>query len=298
LLRGPLGWIVLGVAAAYLLHLGHREWKARTVEIAQAPDDGMPQWPSPAEVAEQAKKRIAVTAPKKVSEPDGFLDDFNKKDTEPEKDSSTVALSNGELERQFEALTEINRQLDELKKRAKAAGASITDKEFTEATATRDRLLDRFNRQAGLLEKALPRARQARPDDPAPRWLTGELLMLIGGEPEEVLPHLQYALSKGLKNPRLFGSLARIQLGANEFATSFQSAGDALERHGQDRYLWNAFMQAAVSTHQFEAVLNRLDRAFPLGLPDWAKICRRSGSANRRSAPPRRKPMTCRAFGW
>ena len=66
---------------------------------------------------------------------------------------------------------------------------------------------------AQMLEKELPRARQARPEDAVPRWLTGELLMLIGGEPEEILPHLQFALGRGLATPHLLGSLRFPPLG-------------------------------------------------------------------------------------
>jgi cyclophilin family peptidyl-prolyl cis-trans isomerase len=116
----------------------------------------------------------------------------------------------------------------------------------------------------------LKQARKARPDDAVPQWLTGELLLLVGGEPEEVAPYLTRALDRGLARPRVFASLARVQTQGNEPEQALRSATKALDMSPQHRYAWDAFTRAAFNLQRFAEVAQRLERAFPQGLPDWA----------------------------
>jgi cyclophilin family peptidyl-prolyl cis-trans isomerase len=269
-LRNRLLWIAAGVLVAAVLNVSYRMWNAPRADRTQEEDDPIQHVQGP----DRTPPRPAASADKKGSS-DSFLDAFNEKEPEPDKERSGPALSNAELEQQFQALAALSSQLEDLKRRAQAPGALADDKEIAQAKASGDRLLEQLNGQAQLLEKELPRARRARPEDAVPRWLTGELLTIIGGEPDEILPHLQYALGHGLTKPRLLGSLARARLRGNEFAASYQTAAQALDQSGQDRYVWNAFMQAAVSMNQFDQVVKRLDRAFPAGAPDWARAMRR-----------------------
>jgi cyclophilin family peptidyl-prolyl cis-trans isomerase len=140
-------------------------------------------------------------------------------------------------------------------------------------------MTNEFDRQSAALEKEVGQATKARPGDPVPRWLTGELLIIIGGEPEEINPHLQFAVRQGLKHPRLLGSLARSKLEANQFADSYREASAALDGNSHDRYLWRAFARSAISNNKFDQVLERLTRVFPNGLPDWALPHRREAEA-------------------
>jgi predicted Zn-dependent protease len=122
-----------------------------------------------------------------------------------------------------------------------------------------------------ILEKDVALARKARPMDPVVRWLTAELMIFIGTEPELILPHLQSAIEGGVDRPRLLASLARTEMEANQLAKAYQSAGKALDRDNHDRYVWMAFGQAAFHTEHFAEVIERLERAFPEQKPDWVK---------------------------
>ncbi len=95
-----------------------------------------------------------------------------------------------------------------------APGALPNRQALDKARATRGKLVEQFNRDSATLQGELRLARRARPDDAVPRWLTGELLMVVGGEPEEIRPHLEFAQKHGLKNARLLRSLARNAAGS------------------------------------------------------------------------------------
>ena len=99
--------------------------------------------------------------------------------------------------------------------------------------------------------------------------------MIVGGEPEKIAPHLEFAAAKGLARPRLAGSLALAQLEGNRFADAYRRADAALDQYGQDRYVWSVFKQTAIANNKFEAVIDRLSREFPTGLPAWAKAHQR-----------------------
>jgi cyclophilin family peptidyl-prolyl cis-trans isomerase len=205
-----------------------------------------------------------------------FLDEFNARDPKSEQDRDGPVLSNAELEKHLQILVAVNEKLDGLKKQVAMARAPASDLEFKHAQATVKALMEQFNQHAGTLEKELPRARKARPDDPLLRWLTGETLLLVGGEPEEILPHLEYALQQGLNRPRLRPAVALAHLQANQFAEAYRAADDALDRARDDRHTWNVYGRVAFSSNRFQDVRDRLERAFAGTLPDWAKLIRKN----------------------
>ena len=211
---------------------------------------------------------------KPPSDPGSFLDDFNAKEPDGPKAAEAAVLSNAELEKHFQALLDANGQMEDLKRRA--FEGALSDKDFEQTEALVKKLNEQINTKAALLETAVKAAKLARPEDPTPRWLTGELLLLIGGEPEEIAPHLQFAAAKGLPQPRLAGSIALNQLKANRFAEAHRSALAAIDQPSADRYVWNAFIRVGFSNNQFDEVAKRLDRAFPAGLPSWATRHRKS----------------------
>ena len=178
--------------------------------------------------------------------------------------------------RHFQELTAINNQIEELKRRASEPGALDDDKAFAQAMATVERLNKQYNANAKFMDVALQKAKEARPDDPVLHWLAGEVLLLIGGESDTIASLLQFAVAKGLQRPRLAASVALNHLKANEFAQAYKSAAAAVEQPGADRYVWNAFIKVGFSSNQFADVAKRLDRAFPDGLPSWAKRHRKS----------------------
>jgi cyclophilin family peptidyl-prolyl cis-trans isomerase len=257
------GWLVAGVlVAALLATLAHRLWNATNPEDAPAPvangretDDHKPK--------------------KDASENDSFLDAFNDKDAKTEPETGGV-LSNAELEKQFEELAELSDQLAALKLRIAALDPGANDRDIEQAAA---RLVKQCNDRSTTLEKEAVRARLARPADAVPRWLSGELLSLVGGEPEEVMPHLKDAIARGLHRPRLLGSISRNQLGANQFADAYRTAALALDRYPEDRVVWDAYVRAAFGSNQFNRVIERLIRTFPAGMPEWARSIRQSAES-------------------
>jgi peptidylprolyl isomerase len=247
-------WGTLGVAA---LGLGLGLWLTRR----QDPEtDAAPAPTAAAQDADAGKKAPPVSPPKKQpaavkKEPGDTLLDAFAAGGSSEREAEPPALSDEALEKQFQALLDMRVVM-------KGRGLSKEEKQQAEG---------RLNQALGDFETALRRARQARPQDAVPEWLTGELLLLIGGHPtEEVLPPLRRAVEHGLVRPRVFASLARVQTDANQPEEALRSAVRALDLDGQDRYAWNTFTRAAFNTERFAEVAARLRRAFLDGRPAWA----------------------------
>jgi cyclophilin family peptidyl-prolyl cis-trans isomerase len=201
-----------------------------------------------------------------------LLSEMTKDDADPGKESGVLA--NEELEEQFKAFVKINDQLSAVKKRGSAPGVELSEEELQQARAIRDQ----YDRASSTLDQALGKAREARPLDPVPQWLTGEVLMIVGGEPEFIGPYLEFAARKELARPRLAGSLALAQLEANRFEDAYRRANSALDQYERDRYVWGVFKQTALANNKFDAVSERLVRAFPTGLPAWAKPLQREAA--------------------
>lgn len=273
------GWVLAGVLViALTATLAYRMWpdaapaepvaKVERVDErseSKTPDSGHDAFSHDTEPQGAAKKK---------PEPRSFLDEFGENDTKPDKEADGPAPSNAELEKHFQSLVSVTDQLDELTKRTLAPGGLAGPQAMEKARASRGKLVEQFDRDSAALQSELRLARRARPDDAVPRWLTGELLMLVGGEPEDILPHLVFALKHGLKNARLLGSVALAHLEANQFATAYRLAEEALDWANQDRYVWKVFGRIAFSSNRFDVVRDRLGRAFPSGLPAWGQAIR------------------------
>jgi cyclophilin family peptidyl-prolyl cis-trans isomerase len=276
--RGPWAWFLSAVVAVVVLAVAYKWWTApqpsnapsqiaknhRNVDKEDPPD------PEPGDF----HGHKPGTTPVDKDQPDGFLGEFNQKDGESDKESGEAALTNEELEKRFQALVELNAHLNDLKKSGAAEHFSSETK-LAQALRETNRVRDQFDRKSAALDKQVGQAKKARPQDAVPHWLAGEILLMVGGEPEEIYPNLKFAADHGLKRARLAGSLSHTQMEANQFADSYRTAAAALDQNSQDRYLWNAFARAAISNHEFEPVIARLTRAFPAGLPSWAKAHRR-----------------------
>jgi peptidyl-prolyl cis-trans isomerase B (cyclophilin B) len=168
-------------------------------------------------------------------------------------------------------LDTFQRDKHEEAREAAAAADFELEKQFNDLLKTRaDGQADLFAKRAKSLDEALKEARAKRLQDPVPHWLTGELLKLVQGEPDKILPHLQKAADAGLDRARLFVSLAQVQVENNLFDQAFQSATKALDRDRQDRDAWNAYTRAAFCVEEFEKVKDRLVETFPARVPAWA----------------------------
>lgn len=206
---------------------------------------------------------------------DSFLDSFGK-DAATEATDKQSVLSNAELEARFTALEKFNDQRKALVDRVRIWGDNVDKREYQTAIAERDRLIEKMNGALASLEKDLATARKARPEDLTVAWLTGELMIYIGAEPELILPYLQKASS--LKRPRVWASMARTQTELNRLAEAYQTATKALQGDATDPYIWRAFTQTATNLEHFDEVLGQLDRVFPKQMPEWAAKLRRKAA--------------------
>lgn len=222
---------------------------------------------------EPAPKPVVPSAPPK--EPDtSFLEDFAKEASTGAEDKAGT-LSNAELEKRFLDLERLKGEHKVLVDRVLAWSAQVKTREYEAALEERERLLGRMDGALAGLEKEMKRARSARPDDPVVQWLTAELLIFIGAEPELIFPHLHNARKGGLDRPRLLASLARTETEANQIPKAYTTAAKALDADPQDRYVWRAYGPAAFHVERFAEVIERLDHSFGGSLPDWAKVLRR-----------------------
>ena len=183
-----------------------------------------------------------------------------------------------QLEKQFAIITESQQRLNEIK--AQAARAMIAkSKEAAQKDAAEGRqLVALLNLRLPALEKDIAAARRARPQDATVQWLTGELLLVVGGEPDEIKPYFEKAAAAGLKRPGLFASLAKVEFDANHFRTAQQYASQALELDGKSRAAWETYMRTSFGLERFGEVMERLDKTFPGVKPPWAGTIRRSAS--------------------
>lgn len=179
-----------------------------------------------------------------------------------------------ELEDSYAGVDTLQRQIDALQGEAAAAN-NAGNKELAAAKLEVVRgELPVLDEKLAALQGDLGKARAERPADPTLQWLSGELLMLVGGEPEEILPYFERAVKGGVRRPEALTGLARVRLEANQFEPAYQSALSALEVDGQNPAVWEMFAGVAMANGHFDQVLLRLDSAFPQEKPAWASALR------------------------
>jgi cyclophilin family peptidyl-prolyl cis-trans isomerase len=235
------------------------------------------QWPPDAPVPTSAKKDpvndtqghvgVVGKAQPKKTEADSFLDEFTAQDSSSEKEREKPALTDAELEKRFQSLAGLSDQIA-------ALNAELRRTKVPEIQASLAGLEPQYRHDLEVFENDVKQAKRARPNDAVPRWLTGELLMLAGGEPEEIAPHLEFAVKQGLRRPRLLASVARVRLEANRFDDAYRAAQTAIDHAGQDRYVWKEYGRIAFCSNRFDEVRDRLGRAFPTDPPEWVRKIR------------------------
>ncbi|HWB98517.1 MAG TPA: hypothetical protein VG672_17520, partial [Bryobacteraceae bacterium] len=188
--------------------------------------------------------------------------------------SAANVESSSALEQEFNTILKSNERLAELKEEVTAARRSGKN-EGVEARMIEGRgLINRMNQQLGQLEQNLAAARKARPDDPAAQWLTGELLLFVGGEPNEIRPYFQRAVDGGVDRARAFAGLANVEYEAGEYQKAYQTSLKALEKDPRSQYVWGAYSKAALGVERFGEVLDRMEKTFPRNAPGWAEAIR------------------------
>ncbi len=183
------------------------------------------------------------------------------------------AETNAQLEQAFNTVIRNNERLSDLKDRvmaARQAGNADIEPQMNQGRA----LITQMNQQLAQLEQNLAAARQVRPKDPVVQWLTGELLLFVGGEPSEIRPYFEHAVEGGVDRPRAYAGLANVEYEADEFSMAYQTALKGLEKDPQNQYIWGAYAKAAFGLERFSEVLQRLDKTFPRQAPPWAQVIR------------------------
>jgi peptidyl-prolyl cis-trans isomerase A (cyclophilin A) len=201
-----------------------------------------------------------------------LLDQMNGK-AASEARSGNVETS-AQLEQEFNAVISSNGRLAAIKDQVMAArksGKSDAQAQMAEGRT----LIGQMNQQLATLEQNLGAARQARPQDPILQWLTGELLMFVGGEPDEIRPYFQRAVQGGVDRPRAFAGLANVEYEAGQYEAAYQTALKGLEKAPRDQAAWAAYSKAAIGLDRPGEVLARLDKTFSSELPPWASLIRR-----------------------
>lgn len=200
-----------------------------------------------------------------------FLSSFQKDDSTGSDPKTN--LSDNELEQHFRDVLKL---FDERRSLESQLVSALEAKNFGQWRTLRQRsaeLTGRLNRQLTRLEKELKQARANRPASPVVQWLTGELLMYVGGAPETVLPYLERAIRLGLNRPRLKASLARAYFDSNRFADAWKTVRDALAADGGQLYIWQTYYRIALGVEQFAELVRQLEGGFPndSDRPPWAK---------------------------
>jgi cyclophilin family peptidyl-prolyl cis-trans isomerase len=184
--------------------------------------------------------------------------------------------SDTELEARYRTLSQLKQRIDSAKSDATAAlghrDVDLAEKLIQDAqvlTATLDSELVDYQHE-------LAKARETRPQDGSLQWLTSQLLLSVGTEPEQVLPYAQRAVQFGLRTSETLSLVSKLQFELNEFDRAYTSAEQALELNSQSYDAWTVFSAIAFGLGRVDEVLQRLDREFPVTVPPWAQSIRRS----------------------
>ena len=221
--------------------------------------------PAPS-ASNRSEQTVAVDAD---AAPQNLLDQMNANDAAAGADPAGPPATDEQLEKAFAVVDDSQRKLEATKERAMASAAAKDGRRFQEYVEKGKPLTSILNARLGAFEKDLAGARKVRPNDPAVQWLTAELLLIVGGEPENILPYLKRAVDSGLKRSRPLASKAKVEFDLNHFQTAFDDATKAIELDPGDQQAWQMYSRANVALERFEPLLLRLKSAFPKSAPPW-----------------------------
>jgi cyclophilin family peptidyl-prolyl cis-trans isomerase len=199
------------------------------------------------------------------------------KDTGPDAaDLSGPVATTAQLEAQYSIIAENQQQLNEIRTEVTAAAESKNKAAVQQGVERGKPLMTLLNARLAALQKDLTVARKARPADPVVQWLTGELLIIVGGEPEDILPYLNNAVATHLDRAHLFVSLAKVEFDLNHFQQAYGHAAKAIAGDPKGQEAWEIYARAGFAIERFVEVLKNIDLAFPGDTPRWAAAIRRS----------------------
>ena len=206
------------------------------------------------------------------------------KDTGPDAaDQSGPVATTAQLEAQYSIIAASQDQLNKIRNEVAAAAASKNKAAVQQGVERGKPLMSLLNARLAAFQKDLTAARRARPNDPVVQWLTGELFMIVGGEPEDILPYLNRAVAAHLDRPHLFVSLAKVEFDLNHFQEAYRDAAKAIAEDPKGQDAWEIYARAGFAMERFVEVLKNIDLAFPGDTPPWAATIRRSAQQLQKS---------------
>jgi len=278
-----VGWIGVIAAAAVLLIVPW--WIARprpehTANALPHPQDASTgERPGPAlsasgDPATPASPNGQSSSTRTIAVQGSFLESFGGVPTGMARHAGTAALDVDQLEEHYRQVVAAMQRRDAMMERVVAAARARDRAQLIRLRDEGRKMAAGLTSQLSALQSQLKKARESRPQDPVVQWLTGALLMHVGGEPSQLLPYFRRAVAAGLDRPQLFSSLGRAQFESNQFADAYRSACRALDADDQNKSFWMTYSRVALGTERFEEVVARLDRAFPQQRPEWATTMR------------------------
>jgi cyclophilin family peptidyl-prolyl cis-trans isomerase len=214
---------------------------------------------------------------------DSLLQQMTKDTGQDAADLSGPVATAAQLEAQYSIIAENQEQLNQIKHEV-AAAAESKDKASVQQGIERGKpLMSLLNARLPALQRDLTVARKTRSNDPVVQWLTGELLIIVGGEPDDILPYLNRAVAAHLERPHLFVSLAKVEFDLNHFQQAYGYAAKAIAENPKGEEAWEIYARAGFAMEHFVEVLKNIDLAFPGDTPPWAAVIRRSAEQLQKS---------------
>ncbi len=218
-----------------------------------------------------------------ASDSDSLLQQMTK-DTAPDTtDQSGPVATTAQLESQYSIIADSQEQLNKIRSEVTAAAESKNKAAVQQGVERGKPLMALLNARLAAFQKDLTVARKARPNDPVVQWLTGELFMIVGGEPEDILPYFNRAIADHLDRPHLFVSLAKVEFDLNRFQEAYRDAAKAVAEAPKGQDAWEIYARAGFAMERFVDVLKNIDLAFPGDSPPWASLIRRSAAQLQKS---------------
>ena len=218
-----------------------------------------------------------------ASDSDSLLQQMGKDSAPDTADLSGPVATTAQLESQYSIIADSQEQLNQIRNEVTAAAESKNKASVQQGVERGKPLMALLNARLAAFQKDLTVARKARPDDPIVQWLTGELFIIVGGEPEDILPYFNRAVAAHLDRPHLFVSLAKVEFDLNHFQEAYRDAAKAVAEAPKSQDAWEIYARAGFAMERFVEVLKNIDLTFPGDSPPWASLIRRSAEQLQKS---------------
>ena len=253
-----------------------------------------------------------------ASDSDSLLQQMGKDSAPDAGDQSGPVATTAQLEAQYSIIAKNQQELTQIRREVTAAAEAKNRAEVQQGVERGKPLMSLLNARLAAFQKDLTVARNARPTDPIVEWLTGELFVIVGGEPEEILPYFNRAVAAHLERPHLFISLAKVEFDLNHFQEAYRDASKAVAEDPKGQDAWEIYARSGFAVERFVDVLKNVDLTFSgrhaaLGIDHPAQrgatteiVDARTGAAAARpaarqpanSSPDHRASQIRRTGGW